>query len=134
MFEKNQNENVENWSKRLFVFDTYAILEIIEGNPNYQIYLDDTIIINDFIFAELCYNLFRENKTKAEEYTEKYSQHISPLKPKWIKEAMQFRIKWKDRGISITDCISYVMAKKLGIKFLTGDKEFENIDNVEFIK
>ena len=26
------------------------------------------------------------------------------------------------------------MAQKLGIKFLTGDKEFEGLDNVEFVK
>ena len=26
------------------------------------------------------------------------------------------------------------LAKKLGIKFLTGDKEFKDFDNVEFVK
>lgn len=36
--------------------------------------------------------------------------------------------------MSMTDCISYFMAKDLEIKFLTGDKEFENLDYVEFIK
>ena len=40
---------------------------------------------------------------------------------------MEFRLKWKDRKVSMTDCIGYVMAKRLGIKFLTGDKEFEKI-------
>ena len=34
----------------------------------------------------------------------------------------------------MTDCIGYIMAKKLNIKFLTGDKEFENFLNVEFVK
>ncbi len=47
---------------------------------------------------------------------------------------MQFRLKWKDRKVSIPDCIGYVMAKNLDIKFLTGDKEFEGLDNVEFVK
>ena len=47
---------------------------------------------------------------------------------------MQFRLQWKDRGVSITDCVSYIIAKKLGINFLTGDREFEDIENVEFIK
>ena len=46
---------------------------------------------------------------------------------------MQFRLSWKDRGVSITDCVGYIMAKKLGIKFLTGDKEFEKLDGVEFV-
>ena len=34
----------------------------------------------------------------------------------------------------MTDCIGYILAKNIGIKFLTGDKEFENLDNVEFVK
>ncbi len=120
--------------KETFLFDTYAIMEIIEGNSNYNPYLDATIIINDFIFAELCYNLLKESKEKTEGYARKYAPYISPLEHEWIKEAMKFRLKWKDRKVSMTDCISYIMAKKLGIRFITGDKEFENMDNMEFVK
>ena len=43
-----------------FVFDTYAIIEVIKGNPNYASYLDATPIINQFILAELCYCLLKE--------------------------------------------------------------------------
>ncbi len=117
-----------------YVFDTYAIMEIKEGNKNYEKYLDAEIIINNFIFAELCYNLFKDKDKNAKEHIQKYSQFINSVKPEWIKEAMEFRLKWKDRGVSMTDCISYIMAKELGIKFLTGDKEFEGLDSVEFVK
>jgi uncharacterized protein len=127
-------ENIRESKKGSYVFDTYAIFEIIGGNSNYNPYLDSGVIINNFIFAELCYNLLRENKVKAEEYAKKYSQYISSLEPEWIKEAMEFRLKWKDRDVSMTDCIGYIMAKKLGIKFLTGDKEFEDMENVEYVK
>ena len=47
---------------------------------------------------------------------------------------MKFRYNNKKKEMSMTDCISYFMAKELGIKFLTGDKEFENLENVEFAK
>jgi len=47
---------------------------------------------------------------------------------------MQFRIKNRHKNLSMTDCISYIMAKRLGIKFLTGGKEFKNLENVEFVK
>ena len=117
-----------------YLFDTYAIMEIIEGNKNYKGYLDSDVVINNFIFAELCYVLFRDKDKKAKEHLSKYSKYIISVKPEWIEEAMQFRLKWKDRGVSITDCIGYVMAKKIGIKFLTGDKEFEKMENVEFVK
>lgn len=118
-----------------FVFDTYAIMEILRGNPNYAEYNnDEDIIINNFIYAEMCYSLYREKQPLAKEYITKYSKFISSVKPEWIDEAMQFRLKWKDRNVSITDCVSYIMAKYLGIKFLTGDKEFKDVENVEFVK
>lgn len=117
-----------------YVFDTYALIEIFKGNKNYSKFEDEEVIINNFIFAELCYNLFREKEPKAKEYLKKYNKFIISVKPDWIEEAMEFRLKWKDRKVSMTDCISYIMAKKLGIKFLTGDKEFENVGDVEFVK
>jgi len=117
-----------------FLFDTYAILEIIEGNANYKDYVDKEIIINDFIFSELCFILIRNKYPNPERYLEKYSKQIVHAKPDVIKEAMNFRYNNKQRNLSSTDCISYFMAKDLGIKFLTGDKEFSNFENVEFIK
>ena len=117
-----------------FVFDTYAILEIIGGNENYRNYLNSRIVINNFIFAELCYKLYREKAPKVEEYIKEYSKFIQPLTSDTIKEAMLFRTNNKSKNLSMTDCISYVMSLKLNIKFLTGDKEFENLNNVEFVK
>ncbi|MBU0466370.1 MAG: PIN domain-containing protein [Nanoarchaeota archaeon] len=117
-----------------YIFDTYAIIEIIRGNPNYKPYLDEGIIINDFIFSELCYNLIKIDYPKKEYYLEKYEEFISQVDPEIIKEAMQFSYKNKKKKMSMTDCVSYVMAKELEIKFLTGDKEFERLNNVEFVK
>ena len=121
-------------SEDTFLFDTYALMEIIDKNHNYIQYTEKNTIINDFIFAELCYSLARDKAKNSGEITDRLKSAILHAKPEWIKEAMEFRIKWKDRGVSMTDCISYIMSQKLGIKFLTGDKEFENLENVEFVK
>jgi|SRR3989344_945033 len=117
-----------------FIYDTYAIIEIISGNIKYNNYLDKKIIINNFIYAELCFILIKNNYPNLEEYLNRYSKFIAPLNPNIIKEAMKFRVRNKENDLSMTDCISYLMAKEFGIKFLTGDKEFENLENVEFIK
>lgn len=117
-----------------FLFDTYALFAIIRGNENYKKYLDDEIVINTFILAEFCYNLHKEKEPRTREYLDKYAKYIHSVKPEWIDEAMKFRLSWKDRNVSITDCIGYIMSKKLGLPFLTGDKEFENLENVEFVK
>ncbi len=117
-----------------YFFDAYAIVEITKGNLHYNPYLDSEIIINNFTFAELCYCWFKDKEPNTNIYIKRYSKHIVSVSPEWIEEAMKFRLEWKDRNVSIPDCIGYIMAKKLGIKFLTGDKEFKDLENVEFVK
>ncbi|MEX2016862.1 MAG: PIN domain-containing protein [Candidatus Pacearchaeota archaeon] len=117
-----------------FVFDTYALIEIIKGNKNYTSYLNSRIIINNFIFAELCYILVRDSYPNADKYLDKYEKFIVSINPKTIKEAMKFRYKNKNKNMSIPDCISYFQSKELDINFLTGDKQFENLENVQFVK
>lgn len=121
-------------SEQKFLFDTYAILEIIDGNPLYLKYIDSEIVINDFIFAELCYKLIREKAPNQDSYLKKHAPFIVHAESEVIKEAMQFRIDNLRKNLSMTDCISYCLANRLGIKFLTGDKEFEGMENVEFVK
>ncbi|MEK6935099.1 MAG: PIN domain-containing protein [Nanoarchaeota archaeon] len=117
-----------------FLYDTYALIEILNKNINYEKFTETGIVINDFIFAELCFKLFRERVNNANEYIAEVSPAIIHATPKTIIRAMLFRIDNKNKNLSMTDCISYTQAKELGIKFLTGDKQFENLDNVEFIK
>ena len=117
-----------------YFFDTYAIIEVIRGNDKYSSYLDDEIVINNFIFAELCYILYRDKDKVVREHLREYSKYINSVNPEWIEEAMKFRIEWKDRNVSVTDCIGYIMAKRIGIPFLTGDKDFECMENVEFVR
>ena len=121
-------------SDETYLFDTYALIEIINKNPNYEKYIEENMIINDFIFSELCYNLIKDKAKNADEILNELKSAILHANPEWIKEAMQFRIKWKDRNVSMTDCIGYIISKKIGIKFLTGDKEFKDMENVEFVK
>lgn len=118
-----------------FVFDTYAIIEIIKGNPNYAHCLDAVPIINQFILAELCYCLLKDAGAEiAFQYVDKYEQFVSFIDAVTIKEASLFRFQRKKQKISMADAIGYIQAKKLGIKFLTGDKEFEKLPNTEFVK
>jgi len=118
-----------------YLFDTYALMEIIQSNSLYMAYVENSnMIINDFIFAEFCYNLFRENTKNAEDHINEIIPAIIHVESEIIEEAMKFRVEHKKQNLSMTDCISYIMSKKLGIKFLTGDKEFQSLENVEFVK
>lgn len=117
-----------------FLFDTYALIEISKGNPNYERYVDKGIIINNFIFAEYCYYLVKKSVPNKNQKATILENSIIHANPEILKKAMRFRYKNRKKKLSMADCISYIMSLKLGIKFLTGDKEFKDMENVEFVK
>ncbi|HLC70871.1 MAG TPA: PIN domain-containing protein [Candidatus Nanoarchaeia archaeon] len=121
--------------EEIYFFDSYAIVEIINGNSNYLPYKEVAIITTKLNLFEVCYSLLREGKQKELDEFLLYSyNYIIDFDQELIKDAAFFRLQHKKRNISMTDCIGYSLAKWLGLKFLTGDKEFEHFDNVEFIK
>jgi len=44
---------------RLFA-DTYALIELLKGNPNYESYSDVELVSTEFNILELAYALFRD--------------------------------------------------------------------------
>ena len=118
-----------------FVFDTYALIELIEGNPVYLKYANAKMVINEFIFAELCYagiKRYRDYPTEAEQKSRSAMGSISAVSPEEIMKAMKFRFSNRKKELSTTDCVSYIQAQQLGILFLTGDGAFEGLPGVEF--
>ena len=120
-----------------FVFDTYALIELIEGNPAYVKYASAKMILNEFIFAEFCYvgiKRYRDYLAEAEQKSRAVVGSISAVSPEGIMEAMKFRFSNRKKEMSTTDCVSYIQAQKLGIPFLTGDGAFKGMPGVEFVK
>jgi len=118
-----------------FFFDTYAIVEIVKGNKNYIQYEHSNAITSIFNIKELYYALLRDfDKSTADLYADKYAMLIADVHLWIIKKAMEFKLLHKRDSLSYTDCIGYVFALENHIKFLTGDKKFEGLPNVEFVK
>lgn len=117
----------------IFFFDTYALFEIIRGNPKYHPYEEAVAVTTVFNLAELNYGLKKEmDETKANDITERFASTLTVVTVDDIKEAMSLRIRQKD--LSIPDAIGYTVAQRLRIKFLTGDGDFEHRPDVEFVK
>lgn len=128
-------KEIENpgMNKEVFFFDTYAMFEVLGGNPKYEQYSNCGIISTIFNLAEFNYNLKKEiAKEKADEFTEDYLDSVVNVSFDDLAEAMD--LKTKHRNLSIPDAIGYIIAKKHRVKFLTGDEDFRNFDNVEFVK
>ena len=119
---------------KIFLFDTYAILEIIKGNPSYLPYKNVIIRTTQLVLFELYYSLLKENSQQIDRYFKKYYAYIIPCPQTVIREAASFRYTHKKLKLSMTDCIGYCLAQQLRIPFLTGDQAFCNMDGVEFVK
>ena len=131
--EKNFIEDY-NEKKSLF-FDTYAFVEIIMGNSNYLSYSNVRIITTKLNMFELYHGCLKDkNEELGEVVVQKYSSFVKDFDYEVIKEAAKLKFRLNKRDLSMTDCIGYCFAKQLGIKFLTGDKQFADMENVEFVK
>lgn len=121
---------------KTFFFDTYAFHEIITGNPNYRNYSGNIAIITTKLnLMELYYGLLvKYSKEVADKYYDSFIEFCVDITDDIIKKAMIFRHMNKARNLSYVDCIGYVVAKTRNVYFLTGDEQFRDFSNVEFVK
>lgn len=121
---------------KTYFFDTYALFEIISGNPGYRKYSYNVAIITTRLnLMGLYYGLLvKHGKDIADRYYDALVQFSIDVTDDIIKQAMLFRHINKERGLSYVDCIGYITARSRNVNFLTGDKEFEGMDNVEYVK
>ena len=140
---------------KIFLADTYALIELLGGNPNYKPYLNHALITTKFNLVELYYHFLHDyGKETADKYLQLYSKFVIPITYSSIRKGMEFKLKHekiskkffvsqksrsdfsghKKENLSYVDCIGYALALELGVKFLTGDEKFENKDNVEYVK
>ncbi len=122
-----------------YYFDSYAIIEFINGNKDYESYIYAGVVMTHLNLVE-CYSSWVQEM--GEELAEHYFRFFKPfcisILDEDIKNGVKFRIYLKSKNKrykpSFTDCIGYVIALRLGIKFLTGDNAFQGLENVEFVK
>lgn len=120
----------------VYFFDTYAFWELIEGNPSYDRFAKGVIILTTKLnLMELHYGLLvKHGKQDADRIYDELLLYAIEFDSKVIKKANEFKASMKGRGLSYVDCIGYTIAQLRRICFLTGDKEFENLPGVEFVK
>ena len=121
----------------VYFFDTYALIEIIKGNPNYKDYINEEFITTRLNLMELYYSLLRLFDEKiANHYFDIFLPSCIPIINDAIKAAMKFRLKQRGQKnlISYIDCIGYFIALENNVRLLTGEKHFLGLSNVEFVK
>ena len=118
-----------------YFFDTYAIIEVIKGNPNYSRFSDKTIVTSINNVVEVYYHFLKElGEDMANKIINSIEFVLVDISISTAVKSCIFRYKYKKRKMSYIDCIGYMVAVSNNLLFLTGDKEFVDIDNVEFVK
>ena len=120
--------------EQTFFFDTYALLEIFKGNIKFELYKKCKTITSYLHLFELFYNLRKEYESDyILPFFEELKNYCIDIDFSWIVDAAEFRMKNKKFDLSYADYLGYVISKKLNIRFLTGDKQFKDLPNVEFV-
>lgn len=124
-----------------YFYDTYALYEIVLGNPLYEKYKSGTIITSILNLMEFHYSLAKKFTEKiAKEMLKKLLDEcvIVDIDEEVIIEANLFRLKNKPssykKKFSFPDAYGYIIAKRLNLLFLTGDDDFSKYDRIEFVK
>ena len=120
-------------SELRYFFDTYAIIEIVRENKNYERFKDADIISGLLNYGEL-YSWTLKGKGDYRELLTRVRRLILHLDIGDIIEGMKFKYQNRDKKLSFVDCVGYAMAKRRGLRFVTGDDGFRNLPGVEFVK
>ncbi len=132
MTEKSENEGGDF---ETFFFDTYALYRVYEGSEAYKKYEGCKIVLTKLNLFEIYLVILRNYGDKdAEEFFDNYCNFARDFDENVIKEAAKMKKELNKRDLSMADCIGYAMAKQFGIKFLTGDEQFKDLENVKYVK
>jgi uncharacterized protein len=117
-----------------YFLDTYAMIEIFKGNPKLEKVLDKEIITSIFNLYELYYIILKDfDKKHAKKAFGLFKGYVIPINETSIFNASEFRLKNTKKNLSYIDCLGYTLSYHYNAKFVTGDKEFKRMENVEFI-
>jgi predicted nucleic acid-binding protein len=119
--------------------DTYALIEILKGSPNYERFSHEELITSEFNIFELTYAMCRDfskaDTTNILLFVRSKIEVIIPGDQDYLN-ASEFRISSNKIGkkLSLIDALGYACSNRLDVRFLTGDREFKDVENVLFIK
>ncbi len=118
-----------------FFCDTYALIELLNGNPAYLSYANKTLVTSELNLMEFYYSLLRNyGQAAARKYYNLWKPFALKIPEPIIQPAMEFKFHYKKENLSYVDAMGYVFSNQLGARFLTGDQQFQEKSNVEFVR
>lgn len=118
-----------------YFLDSYALIESIKDNKNFKKFEETTNFTSIMNLLETHYRIVKSfGSKKADNIIEELKYILINVTIDDIKKASKFRNEHTKNKFSYIDCLGYIMAINRKLKFVTGDKEFKDLENVEFVK
>jgi predicted nucleic acid-binding protein len=119
-----------------FLWDTYSIVALFEEAPAYGDLRQSHIITTPLAIMETCFILQRNHDwplDRAAELAETLMESVPPIDGRLLAAAAAWRLRssTKERHYSYADAFGYLMSRRLGLTFLTGDRAFAGLPGVE---
>jgi uncharacterized protein len=122
-----------------YCLDTYAIVEIFYGNPKFSKFILENYVIPDWVLGEFYYVWMQKyDEAEADSIVKKIESHSMSVSKEIIIKSMKFRYQHKKdnpgSNLSFFDAIGYIFSRENNYIFVTGDKEFVDLEGVEYVK
>lgn len=121
-----------------FFADSYALIEMLKGNENYRSFQSDRLITTEFNICEVGFAVCREYPANATRVLKSLRKMVVIQETRdedyCSGAARRKEASGTGKKLSTIDCVGYSVANRLNIPFLTGDREFADMDNVQFVR
>lgn len=124
-----------------FYYDSYAVLAYISGEKAFAKYFDDgdksSGALTKLNLMEIYFRAAKlHGHDAARQVIDRFSRYLVDFDIDDIAGSMKLRERLMEKrlDISYVDALGYYLAKKHGILFLTGDRHFEGLENVRYVK
>ncbi len=121
-----------------FFADSYALIEMLKGNKNYQSFQSEQLITTEFNICEVGFAVCREYPANATRVLKTVRKMVIIRETRdedyCAGAATRKEASGQGKKLSTIDCVGYSVANRLNMPFLTGDREFADMDNVQFVR
>ena len=129
------NYAINKWL--LFLRIHTLLLRSKKGNENYRPYQAVSLVAMEFNICEVAFAVCRDYPDKTHKVMALVRKMVvleQTTDEDYCSGAAMRRTTRAGKKLSTIDCVGYSVAHRLRIPFLTGDREFEDIDDVEFVR
>lgn len=117
-----------------FFFDTFALVELARDAAAYAPYKAAPIFTHQGnVYEYIAARLRAVTEPKVRDEVRRMAPNLLEAATDDLFAAAAFRQDHADRRVSYVDALGWVLARKNGMRFLTGDRAFKGIENVEFV-